>query len=190
MYFGQLSYYVECVNLTPDLYWYILQSNWNCFTITKLRHRLFIYYLLAFLQKSIAEICQTRHCCTYILPRGKDKIKNLGPQTCFDFQLATDWVEKSPRPRKYSLAYSEREKKTWCSRKQAWVREGILRLSKVNPDYIALEISSNTLIVPMAINTSTPSLLTVCQAQALDTCHFFLICLTILRKAHTILFNV
>ena len=41
------------------------------------------------------------------------------------------------------------------------MREGILRLSKVNPDYIALEISSNTLIVPMAINTSTPSLLTV-----------------------------
>lgn len=45
----------------------------------------------------------------YILPRGKDKVKNLGPQTCFDFQLATDWVEKSPRLKKCSLAYSERE---------------------------------------------------------------------------------
>lgn len=69
------------------------------------------------------------------------------------------------------------------------MREGILRLSEVNPDYIALEISSNTLIVPLAINTNTPSLLTMCQSQA-DTCHFFLICLTILRKAHTILFNL
>lgn len=190
MYFGQLSYYVESVNLTPDLYRYILQYNWNCFTITKLRHRLFISYLLVVLQKSVAEICQTRHCCMCILPRGKDKVKDLGPQTCFDFQLATDWVEKSPRPKKCSLAYSEREKKTGCNRKQARVREWILRLSEVNPDCIALEISSNTLIVPMAINTSTPSLLTMCQAQALDTCNFFLICLTILRMAGTILFNL
>lgn len=70
------------------------------------------------------------------------------------------------------------------------MREWILRLSEVNPDRIALEISSNTIIAPTAINTNTPSLPTMCQAQALDTGNFFLTCPTILRKADTILFNL
>lgn len=171
-------YILDNVAVTPHLQLspqlctkYILQFIWNCFEIIKPSHRLFFSYLLVFLKKSVAELFQTGHycICMCIYHIAKKKRKSKAP-TCSGLQLDSVWKNHPGQNSIETRSDSSRETQTRCNKNLACVKQPIPEISGANPDCIAFKISDDSITVPVTINTSTTSLLTMWQVQTLYTC--------------------